>query len=195
MAEPSAPEDWSPFGALAVRLPAAAAEVTLSVLPTPATFLLLGDIDEPGWRDAIAGAAGVAPSRTVGAVATGADRRMLTLGPDMWLLLCDAPAAGLGQALLDAAGRFARAGAVETTETRVWLRLEGGGAATALAKLATLDLAPAAFPPGCVYGARLGALACLLERRADDIFVVAGPTSSAEYLAGMLLDAIGAGPT
>lgn len=179
---------WSAFGDVAARLPAGVGAVELSELPTPTTVLLQGDPADNAWLAAAGAVAGVALGVDIGQAADAGERRAYRLGPDMWLLTCDGPSPADELAAL--AGRHPQSGAVETTEARVWLKLEGAGAAGVLAKLATLDFRNAAFPVGKAVGAHIGPLSCLIERRGAEAFIVAGPTSSAEYLAELLVDAM-----
>lgn len=177
---------WSAFGSWRSRLPMSADGVRISILPTPETHLLQADPADAVWRRDIAAVLGAtAPDRVGGSADVGACR-MLCLGPDMWLLLGPVP-----PSLPDVVARHGHAGLVETTETRRWLRLEGEGAAAALARLSTLDLSVDAFPPGAAFGARLGPLAGLIDRIDVHVFHLAGPTSTADYMAEMVLAAIG----
>jgi len=180
---------WTPFGAAGDRLPAERGDVTLAAAPTPTAWLLQADYGDAIWREAAAAAAGVGVPGSVGGVRGEAGRRILALGPDMWLLLSDGqPPAPAGLEELE--GRFGHASAVEQTEARAWLTLEGAGAADALRRLSTHDLDLAAFPAGTARGAMLGPVACILERLAADRFVIGGPVSTAEFLAELLLDAL-----
>ncbi len=179
---------WSPFGATTARLPAERPGVTLLALEPPAAYLLQGDPSDVRWRDAVEGVVGAAPPQDVGAVARAAGRRIAALGPDMWLLIADKALSPEAQAELGVG--FAHVGVVDQSEARCWLRLEGPAAALTLAKLTTLDLRDTAFAVGRAQGARLGPIAGLIERDGRDGFNVAGPVSTAEFLAEMLLDAL-----
>lgn len=172
---------WSPFGAWAGRLPVQSERATLTVLPTPRVWLLQADPDSTAWRDA-ADEIGLKPESRVGAVARGDGRRLIATGPDAWLLVAPPDAADLKP--------LAGVAAVEITEARAWLRLEGPGAELALAKVVALDLRKDAFPVGDAFGAKLGPLSSLIDRIADDAFEIAGHTSSAEFLAGLLAETL-----
>ena len=86
--------------------------------------------------------------------------------------------------------RFLHASFIETTETRAWLRLEGPAARETLMKLTARDLRDSAFPIGACVGALLGPMHALMERVGEDAYLIAGPTSSAEFLATMIRDAL-----
>lgn len=172
---------WSPFGAWSDRLPVQSEQATLAALPALRVWLLQADPESAAWRDA-ADEIGLSPEQRVGAVARGDGKRLITTGPDAWLLTTAPDAMDL-KPLPDVA-------AVEITEARVWLRLEGPGAAAALAKVVALDLRADAFAVGDAFGAKLGPLSCLIDRIASDAFEISGHTSSAEFLAGLLAETL-----
>lgn len=181
---------WSPFGAWARRMPVQGRAARLNIAPGPNVWLLQADPEDEACLDAVEAGFGLRPASTIGAVVAAHDasgepdaRRVVSIGPDAWLLL------GAGGGLDEAVTQFGHASLVDVSDARVWLRIDGA-AADALAKLTTLDLDLAAFPVGCAYGAKLGPLHVLLERTAADGFLISGQASTAEHLAEMLTYAV-----
>jgi len=167
--------------------------LTLAGSPTPSAWLLQADPEDAGFGEAAAAALGLVPPAVVGDVAVAADgRRILALGPDMWLLVAPATAAPDEATLRALVDRFDHAGATEQTEARRWLALDGPAAADLLARFVTLDLDLPAFPAGTARGCRIGQVMGLIERVAPARFLVAGPTSMAEHMASAFLDALDA---
>jgi len=187
------PAAWSPWGACAGRLPATRPGLTLAAPPTPAAWLLQADPEDAGFGKAAAAALGLAPPAVVGDVAAAADgRRILALGPDMWLLVAPTASAPDDAALRALVDRFDHASAMEQTEARRWLAVDGPAAEELLARFVTLDLALPAFPAGTARGCRIGQVTGLIERVSPERFLVAGPTSTAEHMAAAFLDALDA---
>lgn len=183
--------DWSPFGDAARELPMRRAGTSLSVAETPAAFILRANITDAAFLKATVQALRLTLPSAVGEVVRAEDKRIFWLGPDMWLLLVPPHAAGeTGQTLTRLTARFLHASTVEITETRAWLKLEGPAARQILMRLMSRDLRDTAFPIGACVGALLGPLNVLLERTGEDAYLIAGATSSAEFLANLARDAL-----
>lgn len=187
----SGPDAWSPFGEAARALPMRRVQTTLSIADTPAAFVLRADVADAAFLKAVKQTLGLTLSLAVGEVSHAEEKRIFWLGPDMWLLLVPpSGATDVAQALTKLTARFLHASNVETTETRVWLSLEGSKARATLMRLMSRDLRDTAFPIGACAGARLGPLHVLLERTGEDAYLIAGSTSSAEFLANLACDAL-----
>ena len=182
---------WSPFGDSGKELPMTRAGTTVSIAETPATFVLQGDRNDAAFLAAVEDAVGLTLPMTVGEVVRAKALRAFWLGPDMWLLLAPLDEAeDASRSLTVLTARFLHASAVETTETRAWIKLEGPAARQTLMKLTARDLRDKALPVGACSGALLGPLHALLERVAEDAYMIAGPVSSAEFMAEMARDAL-----
>ncbi len=171
---------WTPYGTLAASLPAAGPGHRLAALDAPAAWLVMGAPNDAVWRADVEAALGAALPLQAGGVTTGVAARVFWLGPDRWLALDPAEPARLQS----------MAGAVETSDARFWLECSGQATAPALAALAGRDFGLTSFPPGTATGLRIGGTAVIVERRAGDVFVVAGPVSLAEHVAALLLRAL-----
>ena len=189
MAEAAA--NWSPFGDSGRDLPMTRAGTTVSIAETPATFVLQGNCSDGPFYEAGEKALGLSLPKVVSEVSRSNTCRAFWLGPDMWLVLAsEAEAVETSQRLSVLTARFLHASFIETTETRAWLRLEGPSARQTLMKLTARDFRDDAFPVGACVGALLGPLHVLVERSGEDAYLIAGPTSSAEFLATMMRDAL-----
>lgn len=188
---------WSPFGDAGRVLPMARPGVRLSIMEPPTAFTVRGDISDTAFVQGLEAQFGLATPTSVGGVAVAGDMRLLWLGPDAWLLLApqgeagDAPAIARQLMVLEA--RYSHMAAVDTSDTRAWLRLDGPEARTTLAKLTPHDLRDAALPVGACTAADLGPLHVLLERPEPESYIIAGAVSYAEHLAAMLADAVSPG--
>jgi len=182
---------WSPFGDQGRDLPMTRAGTTIASAETPASFVLQGNCSDNGYYKAAGEALGLALPKVVGEVARSETYRAFWLGPDMWLLLAPAAeAVEMSEKLALLTAPFLNASFVETTETRAWLRLQGPFARQTLMKLTERDLRDSAFPVGACIGLLLGPLHALMERVDEDTYLIAGPTSSAEFLAAMIRDSL-----
>jgi sarcosine oxidase subunit gamma len=183
--------NWSPFGDRGRDLPMTRAGTTIAIAETPAAFVLQGDCRDESYYKAAEDVLGLALPKLVGEISRSETCRAFWLGPDMSLLLAPATqAVEISQKLAVLTARFLHASFVETTETRAWVTLEGPSARQTLMKLTARDLRDNAFPIGACVGALLGPLHALIERVGEDAYLIAGPTSSAEFLATMMRDAL-----
>ena len=189
MAEVAA--NWSQFGDQGRDLPITRAGTTIAIAETLVSFVLQGTCSDNGYYKAAEEALGLVLPKDVGEVARSETCRAFWLGPDMWLLLAPAAeAVETSQKLAVLTAPFLHASFVETTETRAWLRLQGPFARQTLMKLTERDLRDSAFPVGACIGLLLGPLHALMERVDEDTYLIAGPTSSAEFLAAMIRDSL-----
>lgn len=183
--------NWSPFGDSRKDLPMTRSGTTVAIAETPSTFVLQGDDGDSAFLRAAEETLGFPLPKAVGEVSRVDMHRAFWLGPDMWLVLgASSGALPMAQSMSVLCTRFLHASVVETTEIRAWIRLEGPSARQTLMKLTARDLGDKAFPVGACAGALLGPLHALLERVEEDAYLIAGPTSSAEFLAEMMRDAL-----
>ncbi len=101
-------------------------------------------------------------------VATGGDSIVLWTGPGRWLVV--EPESRDLAALLAQHCPGDVAAITDLSHARAALRVEGPQARTLLAKLCTLDVDPAAFPPGTCAQSQFGQVGVLLYCRARDGF-------------------------
>ncbi len=188
---PETAANWSPFGDSGRDLPMTREGTTIAIAETPAAFVLQGNCRDGVYYKAAEDVLGLALPKLVSEVVRSETCRAFWLGPDMWLLLAPAAeAVETSQKLAVLTARFLHASFIETTETRAWLKLEGPAARETLMKLTARDLRDSAFPIGACVGALLGPMHALMERVGEDAYLIAGPTSSAEFLATMMRDAL-----
>jgi len=188
---PETAANWSPFGDSGRDLPMTREGTTIAIAETPAAFVLQGNCRDGVYYKAAEDVLGLALPKLVSEVIRSETCRAFWLGPDMWLLLAPAAeAVETSQKLAVLTARFLHASFIETTETRAWLKLEGPAARETLMKLTARDLRDSAFPIGACVGALLGPMHALMERVGEDAYLIAGPTSSAEFLATMMRDAL-----
>ena len=117
------------------------------------------------------------------------DRQLVWLGPDEFLLLCEAGSEAHlhSQLMLDLGS--VHAAATNVTDSLCALSLRGPAVRQVLAKGCALDLHPAAFAPGMCAQSMLSHAAVTLMANEDNRFTVICRTSFAPYLHNWLLDA------
>ncbi|SMH30654.1 sarcosine oxidase subunit gamma [Maritimibacter sp. HL-12] len=117
-----------------------------------------GDLGAKGFAKAVKDATGCGLPHPRGIVTAGG-RRLAWMSPDELLLICEhgeapALAAGLAEAL-----KGQHALALDVSDARAMLRLEGAGCREVIAKLSPANLAPGAFGPGEMRRTRLAQVA------------------------------------
>ena len=125
---------------------------------------------------------GVRPPTAPNTVASAADRSILWLGPDEWLLV-DAGKTGTVPVL---GGHSA---VVDVTSSRKALVVSGSRAEEILAKAATLDFSLGAFPVGSCAQTNIARTQGIIWRRGAHEFTIYVRSSFAAYLAAWLEDA------
>ncbi|MBI1778689.1 MAG: sarcosine oxidase subunit gamma [Proteobacteria bacterium] len=157
----------------------------------PGQVILRGDGADQGFLAAAQSVLGVAPPILPNTVAGAAGIDVLWLGPEEWMLVTPpGQEAGLVERL-NAACAGLHAGAIDVSDARAVIRLEGSAARRVLAKGTPLDLGASVLGPGRCAQTSLG--------RATVILRPVGPTgqayevhvgrSFAPYLWAWLLDA------
>ncbi len=161
------PRPRSPFAELFLAAQTAApddtATVTVRSLPFVGIVAVRGKPDDAAFLEAARGVLGLALPLTAGGVAEVEHYRVLWLGPDHWLAVCnEGEAPALTERLQDAfAGLFAAA--INVSGARSRLRISGEAAADLLATGCRLDLDPAVFGPGQCLQTPLGNVTAIIH--------------------------------
>jgi sarcosine oxidase subunit gamma len=114
--------------------------------------------------------------------ASWGENKVFWLSPDQWLILCPrAKTVDLLAALRKALGT-SHSLAVDVSDMRAVIRLEGEHARTVLLKGCSLDLEADAFPPSTVRRLRFAEIAALLHIVEDDVFDLFVFRSYADYV-------------
>lgn len=144
-----------------------------------------GDLAAKGFQRAVKKATGCAvPGR--GEIVTKGDTRVAWMSPDELLVFWPYDeAAGLAQALARALSDE-HALAVDVSDARVVLRVEGPAVREVMAKLTPADVSPAAFGPGRMRRTRLGQVPAAFHMPDAQSFEVIAFRSVADYVFGLL---------
>lgn len=146
---------------------------------------LRGDLSDPGLRAAVADVAG-AEIPGPGRIALAGTGGVAWMSPDEVLLMlpADAVAGALGRIGVALAGVHHLA--VDVSDARAVFVLEGAGAREVLAKIAPVDLHPAAFGPGDFRRTRLAQVAGAFWCEGEGRFGVVCLRSVADYVGALL---------
>ena len=167
--------------------------VSLGETPLMDMLNLRGNPADPAFSGAVHTVTGLALPVVANTASMGADRQMLWLGPDEWLLQCPI---GLGAAL-EATLRQALAGqhfsVVNVGHGNTVLRIQGPGAADLLSRGCPLDFHASVFAAGQVAQSHISrANATILCRQAGSHYEITVRRSFADYLFRWLCAAAGA---
>lgn len=112
-------------------------------------------------------ALGLAELPEIGTSGGGDGARLLGLGPDIWLLVCDAPASAAGA--LTPGGPIGDAFDATLDTTHAYTRIGIGGtqAVEFIAKACALDLHPRHFEPGACAAAGFAGMRVIIWRAMD----------------------------
>ncbi len=155
----------------------------------------LGKVDLRGeptkkFRDAVAGALGVAPPTAANTAAGDGARTVLWLGPDEWLIVTPPGAEDETARALRAALAGHHVAVTDVSEGRTVIALAGPHARDVLAKGCPIDVHPRVFGAGHCAQSTYGKANVLLHQTSDapayDIYV---ERSFADYLWSWLEDA------
>ena len=161
--------------------------VTISNLPPATRLVVRGD---GAAIAALEFAFGVDFPREACRAATKAQRSVLWLGPDEWLLLApDGEADALFKTLTDAL-RGEPASVVGVSDRQVAIGVSGQKAAETLSVFNALDLHEDAFPVGMCPRTLFGKAEIVLWRTAPDAFHIDTWRSFAPYVLGCLGEAV-----
>jgi len=167
--------------------------VSLGETPLMDMLNLRGNPADPAFSGAVHTVTGLALPVVANTASMGADRQMLWLGPDEWLLQCP-----IGQgAALEATLRQALAGqhfsVVNVGHGNTVLRVQGPGAADLLSRGCPLDFHASVFAAGQVAQSHISrANATILCRQAGSDYELTVRRSFADYLFRWLCAAAGA---
>ena len=167
--------------------------VSLGETPLMDMLNLRGKPADPAFSGAVHTVTGLALPVAANTASMGADRQLLWLGPDEWLLQCP-----IGQgAALEATLRQALAGqhfsVVNVGHGNTVLRIQGPGAADLLSRGCPLDFHASVFAAGQVAQSHISrANATILCRQAGSHYEVTVRRSFADYLFRWLCAAAGA---
>ncbi|TNF59257.1 MAG: sarcosine oxidase subunit gamma [Rhodobacteraceae bacterium] len=146
---------------------------------------LRGDLASVKIRKAATGVAGVdMPGQ--GRANCDGDRGLCWMSPDELLVLCpyDTVAADIEKMRKTLAGEFALA--VDVSDARCVFDVSGSAAREVLAKLAPVDLSPAAFTPGMFRRTKLAQVPAAIWMRDDRTFRIVVFRSVAQYAFDLL---------
>ena len=167
--------------------------VSLGETPLMDMLNLRGNPADPAFSGAVHTVTGLALPVVANTASMGADRQMLWLGPDEWLLQCP-----IGQgAALEATLRQALAGqhfsVVNVGHGNTVLRIQGPGAGDLLSRGCPLDFHASVFAAGQVAQSHISrANATILCRQAGSHYEITVRRSFADYLFRWLCAAAGA---
>ena len=167
--------------------------VSLGETPLMDMLNLRGNPADSAFSSAVHTVTGLALPVVANTASMGADRQMLWLGPDEWLLQCP-----IGQgAALEATLRQALAGqhfsVVNVGHGNTVLRIQGPGAADLLSRGCPLDFHASVFAAGQVAQSHISrANATILCRQAGSHYEITVRRSFADYLFRWLCAAAGA---
>ncbi len=167
--------------------------VTLGEAPLMDMLNLRGNPADASFGSAVQSVTGLALPLVANTARMGADRQLLWLGPDEWLLQCP-----IGQgAALEAALRQALAGqhfsVVSVGHGNTVLRVQGPGAADLLSRGCPLDFHASVFAAGQVAQSHISrANATIVCKQAGSRYEVIVRRSFADYLFRWLCAAAGA---
>jgi sarcosine oxidase subunit gamma len=168
-------------------------QVSMDEAPLMDMLNLRGNPADAVFGSAVHTATGLALPLAANTATMGADRQLLWLGPDEWLLQCP-----IGQgAALETALRQALAGqhfaVVNVGHGNTVLRIQGPGAADLLARGCPLDFHASVFATGQVAQSHISrANATILCKQAGSHYEVTVRRSFADYLFRWLCAAAGA---
>jgi sarcosine oxidase subunit gamma len=120
---------------------------------------------------------------------TWGDVKALWLSPDQWLILCARDKAPALQAELSKALEGIHSLAVDVSNMRCVIRLEGEGVRETMMKGCSLDLISGEYPPGAVRRVRFAEIAALLHVVEDNVIDLYVFRSYADYTWDFLLKA------
>lgn len=163
----------------------AAHRVTIRDAGPRGMVTLRGDLEDPRIVKACKALTGCAMPGQTGAVLEG-DKGLLWMSPDELLLLVPHDQAGAAVDHLRDALRGMPYLAVDVSDARQIISLEGAGLREVLARLTPADLHPAALAPGTVRRTRLAQVAAAFWLMSEETAEVMCFRSVAHYVFGLL---------
>lgn len=150
---------------------------------------LRGDLSSAKVKAAVKKVAGVAIPAVRKALVEDA-RGAVWMSPDELLLLVPYGEATAAVAELEAMLSGEHHLAVNLSDARAYIRVEGAGAAEIIAKNAPVDLTPSAFGAGDFRRTRLGQIAAALWKDDDGVFHVVCFRSVGDYAFDLLVQSV-----
>jgi sarcosine oxidase, subunit gamma len=120
---------------------------------------------------------------------TWGDMKALWLSPDQWLILCPGDKAQKILAELNTSLKGIHSLAVDVSDMRAIIRLEGEHARTTVMKGTSIDLTHGDYPPGTIRRMKFAEVGALLHIIEDDVIEVYVFRSYADYAWEFLLKA------
>jgi sarcosine oxidase, subunit gamma len=120
---------------------------------------------------------------------TWGDMKALWLSPDQWLILCPGDKAQKILAELNTSLKGIHSLAVDVSDMRAIIRLEGEHARTTVMKGTSIDLTHNNYPPGTIRRMKFAEVGALLHIIEDDVIEVYVFRSYADYTWEFLLKA------
>jgi len=167
--------------------------VALGECPLMDMLNLRGNPQDAAFTAAVAAATGLALPLLANTATLGAGRTMLWLGPDEWMLQCEAGQAAALEKGLRAALAGQHFSAVEVGHGFTTLSVQGPGAGALLSRGCPLDFHHSAFQAGHMAQTHIArANAIVLCRQAGSDYLLTVRRSFADYLFRWLSAAAGA---
>ena len=155
--------------------------ISLREIPDRGMIDLRGLASDPAFMSAARDALGVALPTTPRTSSSWGDVKVLWLSTDQWLILSSRSKAQELLAALRAALQGIHSLAVDVSDMRAVIRLEGEGCREVLMKGTSLDLLAAEYKSGCCRRMRYAEIAALLDVVEDTVFDVYVFRSYARY--------------
>lgn len=154
---------------------------------------LRGDLADGALRAAVCGLTGTGFPE-VGRAELAPGHGILWMAPDEVLILLPQGAASGAVATLEAALAGRHHLALDVSDMRAMVAIEGVGLREVLAKLVPVDMSPGVFVPGKVRRTRLGQVAAAFWLEAEDSARLVTFRSVGEYALALLRAAAAGGP-
>ena len=154
---------------------------------------LRGDLSDQAFTGAVATAAGVDVPGPRGCALSDDGRGLAWMSPDELLLMLPYDAAAQTATDLRAAFNGQHAMVANVSDARAVFAIEGPRAREVLAKLAPVDLSPAAFAPGEIRRTRVAQVAAAFWMTGPDRFELVCFRSVAHYVHDLLTGAAAPG--
>jgi len=167
--------------------------VALGECPLMDMLNLRGNPQDAAFTTAVASVTGLALPLQANTATVGAGRTLLWLGPDEWMLQCEAVQAAALEKGLRAALADQHFSVVEVGHGFTTLSVQGPGAGALLSRGCPLDFHPSAFQAGHMAQTHIArANAIVLCRQAGSDYLLTVRRSFADYLFRWLSAAAGA---
>lgn len=174
---------------LSHRSPAANTSIELHEISTRGMIDLRGLTSDRKFMAAAKQVLGLELPKSPRTSSSWGDIKALWLSPDQWLILCGRDKASVLQAELSKALDAIHSLAVDVSDMRCVIRLEGAGVRETMMKGCSLDLLSNDYGPGAVRRVRFAEIAALLHVVEDNVIDLYVFRSYADYTWDFLLKA------